>query len=404
METTRCRKSVADVDEEKRRCSRKEEKISNIMTRKLKTVGGARDAAPSGVGLPGEWHAPSGLGTKQTHAIKNKPGNRLNVDGQLRGSDGQVAAGWFSSVRSGPVRSEQPVKMKCVVSGCPNRRLGATRGAFSRPPKRFFSFPEDPARVKVWLAALRETDRRDLAEQHLICEDHFLPEDISSRGVSADAIPLMPPCLDPSTISRWGGDSSEEEEEQWAAAVKLPVVDPPQQSRHRSDRLMTSLKDSGVEKSKEDKTTSESLCQRKETIQTRRDRKPDTLMQVLTQGFLELLLTAPGGELDLRQAATKLDTSRQRVNSIINILSGISLIKKQSVDRVQWTGSCPIRSFLWTNQEKFRKELEDMELEEETLDTLISSCSLQLLELTEDQDNSAYPVTSGVSHGADRQI
>ncbi|KAG7232394.1 hypothetical protein INR49_008912 [Caranx melampygus] len=369
METTRCRKSVADVDEEKRRCSRKEEKISNIMTRKLKTAGadgvsrGRQRCSSLRCWTSGEWHAPSGLGTKQTHAIKNKPGNRLNVDGQLRGSDGQVAAGWFSSVRSDPVRSEQPVKMKCVVSGCPNRRLGATRGAFSRPPKRFFSFPEDPARVKVWLAALRETDRRDLAEQHLICEDHFLPEDISSRGVSADAIPLMPPCLDPSTISRWG--------------ATLP------RRRRRSSGLQL-----------------ESLCQRKETIQTRRDRKPDTLMQVLTQGFLELLLTAPGGELDLRQAATKLDTSRQRVNSIINILSGISLIKKQSVDR----GSCPIRSFLWTNQEKFRKELEDMELEEETLDTLISSCSLQLLELTEDQDNSAYPVTSGVSHGADRQI
>lgn len=37
-----------------------------------------------------------------------------------------------------------------------------------------------------------------------------------------------------------------------------------------------------------------------------------------------------------------------------------------------------------------------MELEEEMLDTLISCCSLQLQELTEDQDNSSYPVTSAL--------
>lgn len=37
-----------------------------------------------------------------------------------------------------------------------------------------------------------------------------------------------------------------------------------------------------------------------------------------------------------------------------------------------------------------------MELEEEMLDTLISCCSLQLQEITEDQHNSAYPVTSAL--------
>lgn len=63
---------------------------------------------------------------------------------------------------------------------------------------------------------------------------------------------------------------------------------------------------------------------------------PDTILQVLTQGFLELLLTAPGGELDLRQAVTKLVTSRQRVNDITDILSSISLLKKQSANTVQW--------------------------------------------------------------------
>ena len=73
--------------------------------------------------------------------------------------------------------------------------------------------------VQVWLAALRETDKQDNTEQHLICEDHFLPEDISKNGVNNDAIPIMPPCLDGpmSMINPWGAESSEEED-QWAAA------------------------------------------------------------------------------------------------------------------------------------------------------------------------------------------
>lgn len=70
---------------------------------------------------------------------------------------------------------------------------------------------------QVWLAALREADKEDSGEQHLICEDHFLPEDISTSGVSSDAIPIMPPCLDGplGMIGSWGAESSEEED-QWA--------------------------------------------------------------------------------------------------------------------------------------------------------------------------------------------
>lgn len=51
--------------------------------------------------------------------------------------------------------------------------------------------------------------------QHLICEDHFLPDDITTNGVSNDAIPIMPPCLDEALgmISPWGAELSEEEEQ-----------------------------------------------------------------------------------------------------------------------------------------------------------------------------------------------
>lgn len=104
--------------------------------------------------------------------------------------------------------------VKCVVQGCPNRSDN-NKGAFpNRPSKRFFNFPNDQARVKVWLAALRETEKEDSTEEHRICEDHFLTDHITPRGISEDAIPIMPPYLDGplSLISPWGEDSSDEEE------------------------------------------------------------------------------------------------------------------------------------------------------------------------------------------------
>ncbi|XP_042359417.1 transcription factor E2F6 [Plectropomus leopardus] len=283
---------------------------------------------------------------------------------------------------------------KCVVSGCPNRE--ANRGIFNRPPKRFFNFPKDPARVKVWLAALRETDKQDSTEQHLICEDHFLPEDISTNGVNSDAIPIMPPCLDGPLISPWGAESSEEED-QWATgggcdddeddaddggddgpahveppAPEPPAVDPPQQ-------------DLGAMTTPEAKTTGISPNQR---IQTKRV-TADVSLGTLTQRFLELLLNAPDSSVDLRQATTSLQTRRRRVFDIINVLEDISLIEKQSANKVKWIGSCQISSFLWKNQQKFERELENLKLVEETLDSLIKSCAQQLFDMTDDMDNAA---------------
>lgn len=71
--------------------------------------------------------------------------------------------------------------------------------------------------LQIWLAALREMDK-DAMEQHIICEDHFLPDDIKKSGVSRDAVPLMPPGMDITSglMSSWGAESPEEDE-QWGA-------------------------------------------------------------------------------------------------------------------------------------------------------------------------------------------
>lgn len=71
--------------------------------------------------------------------------------------------------------------------------------------------------TQVWLAALRETDTLDPAEQHFICEDHFLPEDLSRDQVSSDAIPIMPPWVDGGLgmDGSWGQELPEDHDEQW---------------------------------------------------------------------------------------------------------------------------------------------------------------------------------------------
>lgn len=289
--------------------------------------------------------------------------------------------------------------VKCVVSGCPNRvvNVNAKRGLFNRPPKRFFNFPTDPARVKVWLAALRETDKQDSTEQHVICEDHFLPEDVSTHGVNNDAIPIMPPYLDGSLgmISPWGAESSEEED-QWATgggdgdddeeaneggddgppAPAPTAVDPPQQ-------------DPGATETLEAETTGVSLLQRKEMIQTKRVSRQDVSLGTLTQHFLELLQNSPDGSVDLRHVTTSLNTRRRRVYDITNVLEGISLIEKQSINRFKWIGTCQISSFLWKNQQKLHRELENMKVVEDSLDTLIKSCAQQLFDMTDDTESAA---------------
>lgn len=60
-------------------------------------------------------------------------------------------------------------------------------------------------------------------------------------------------------------------------------------------------------------------------------------LAMLTQRFLDLLLAAPGGSLDLREVTTSLRTRRRRVYDITNILEGIDLIRKESANRVKWT-------------------------------------------------------------------
>ncbi|KAM4632852.1 transcription factor E2F6 [Polymixia lowei] len=272
--------------------------------------------------------------------------------------------------------------VKCVVSGCPNRM--DNKGLVNRSPKRFFKFPQDAARVKVWLAALRE-ERRDVTEQHVICEDHFLTQHVTPQGISRDAIPIMPPYLD---ISPWGPESSEEEEEQCEEEEEEEGGDgggPGHQlHQHHQDRSLDDPSEAEAYSSTPKPT--------KQKIHRGFSRQ-DTALGQLTRRFLELMLAAPDGVVDLRQVVVSLKTRRRRVYDITHVLDGICLIKKESANMIKWIGKIPVSSFLKKSPQSFQRELGNLKIVEETLDGLIKTCAQQLFDMTDNTENIGYPFT-----------
>ncbi|CAB1340428.1 unnamed protein product [Coregonus sp. 'balchen'] len=232
--------------------------------------------------------------------------------------------------------------VKCVVQGCPNRSDN-NKGAFpNRPSKRFFNLPKAQARVKVWLAALRETEKEDSTEDHIICEDHFLTDHITPLGISEDAIPIMPPYLDGplSLISPWGEDSSDEEE----------FVDDDASATHNDDV---------EEEYDESQAETAPSASRKGFV------RHDLSLALLTKKFLRLMSGAPHGVMDLNLAAQNLHTRKRRVYDVTNCLEGIKLIQKQSANKIKWIFVGP--------KQRLQRELKNLKTVEESLDELIKT-------------------------------
>ncbi|XP_031698238.1 transcription factor E2F6-like, partial [Anarrhichthys ocellatus] len=241
----------------------------------------------------------------------------------------------------------------------------------------------------VWLAALREAELQDSNEQHFICEDHFLPEDLTANGVTGGAIPIMPPDLDPG--GPWGaesseeeeewviGDCEEEEEEEESGDDAPPPPDQPQQNPGGG------LENPSLENPLEAERTRKQWNQ----SQGYSRRGAGGSLGLLTLRFLELLLAAPDGALDLRDVAEILQTSKWRVYDITHVLNGFDFIQKESTNWVKWIGKIPISCLLRRNQQTFQRELENLKQVEDQLDGLIKICSQQLFDLTDDVENAA---------------
>ncbi|MBN3279617.1 E2F6 factor, partial [Polyodon spathula] len=289
----------------------------------------------------------------------------------------------------------------CMVQGCPNKSY--LKAGFANPlHKRFFSFPKDASRVKVWLAALRETERiSTISDHYRICEDHFLKHHITRFGVSKDAIPIMPPYLDGLLTENEGIDTELDTEEHVISPVDeegeelVPCL--PSRSicscnsvaAFQADRLP----EPGNERSGQPvQRLSLSLLGALAGIDKTSKGRFDASLVHLTKRFMDMLRAAPQGILDLNNVARTLGVRKRRLYDITNVLDGIELVQKRTKNQIQWVGSS-LSSGLKCEMKKreLQNELMDLTAMEEALDEVIKDCAHQLFQLTDQNENAEYP-------------
>ncbi|KAB5539924.1 hypothetical protein PHYPO_G00094730 [Pangasianodon hypophthalmus] len=301
--------------------------------------------------------------------------------------------------------------VKCVVRGCQNQSDLKPGEMRNRPRKRFFSFPADQGRVRVWLAALRESVR--FSTEHKICEDHFLPEHITPSGISPDAIPIMPP-LEGAILGSGGWTSPVEPSEELSDPTEVVTEIPADDDEEDEDEQEYDDEDEDEEEYEDSDYTEEEpmymdeeaerewLERLQENLKNSTEKKcvpakkvatprSEVTLGRLTKRFMDLLHSAPEGILDLNEATEKLGTRKRRVYDITNVLNGIKLIAKKSKSKIQWVGPSPISCFKGQWKNKMKTDLLNLKTMEESLDWLIKDCAQQLFALTDLTENAEYP-------------
>ncbi|KAG1964054.1 transcription factor E2F6 [Pimephales promelas] len=308
--------------------------------------------------------------------------------------------------------------VKCAVQGCINNSDLRPGEQSSRSRKRFFRFPKDKARVKVWLAALRETER-EITDQHQICEDHFLSHHITPNGISPDAIPVMPPLDGP--VCGWS--SCDEQDEHLDTVGESGVTADDYYDDDSDDEEFEDDDDDEEEDDDEDHSGAHDPQGQKDKDKTQGQcftgslisnpnmyfafptfnmnqpnsgqvqNRSDVALGQLTKRFMQLIHTAPNGVLDLNEVTQKLGARKRRVYDITNVLTGIHLIKKTSKNKIQWMGPGAVGSIGNQWSPKTKADLLNLKSTEEALDWLIKDCAQQLFALTDLKDNAEYPLT-----------
>ncbi|KAK3142658.1 hypothetical protein QOZ80_4BG0349610 [Eleusine coracana subsp. coracana] len=116
----------------------------------------------------------------------------------------------------------------------------------------------------------------------------------------------------------------------------------------------------------------------------------DSSLAVLTKKFINLLKEAQDGILDLNNAAEMLDVKKRRIYDITNVLEGIGLIEKIHKNRICLKGLVASETNLDEELSVLKAEIENLNLQEQTLEEHISEIRENLKELTEDESNQMW--------------
>ncbi|KAL6559102.1 E2F transcription factor 3 [Orobanche hederae] len=117
----------------------------------------------------------------------------------------------------------------------------------------------------------------------------------------------------------------------------------------------------------------------------------DNSLSLLTKKFITLIKHAEDGELDLNKAADTLQVQKRRIYDITNVLEGIGLIEKKLKNRIHWKGLDPSRpGDMDKDATLLQVELENLCMEERSLDDQIRQMQEKLRDLSEDEINQKW--------------
>lgn len=117
----------------------------------------------------------------------------------------------------------------------------------------------------------------------------------------------------------------------------------------------------------------------------------DSSLGLLTKKFLNLLKGAPGGIVDLNNAAETLEVQKRRIYDITNVLEGIGLIEKKLKNNIRWKGIDDSRpGEVSDDMSILQADIEALTLQEQNLDERINEMRDRLRELTEDENNQKW--------------
>lgn len=117
----------------------------------------------------------------------------------------------------------------------------------------------------------------------------------------------------------------------------------------------------------------------------------DSSLSLLTKKFIALIKHAEDGELDLNKAADTLQVQKRRIYDITNVLEGIGLIEKKLKNRIHWKGLDPSRpGEVDKDGTLLHAEIENLSMEERSLDDRIRQMQEKLRDLSEDENNQKW--------------
>ncbi|KAF6142918.1 hypothetical protein GIB67_003874 [Kingdonia uniflora] len=117
----------------------------------------------------------------------------------------------------------------------------------------------------------------------------------------------------------------------------------------------------------------------------------DSSLGLLTKKFINLLMGAEDGTLDLNKTADVLEVQKRRIYDITNVLEGIGFIEKTTKNNIRWKGFGTLKpGELDDYVSRLQVDLRIMYEEECRLDTLIREKQEQLRSLDEDDNSQKF--------------